>query len=223
MHPRQQEIEAERRLKPIGQNCAVNVLRDGYRHVQPFPGADPEGQGVLTDPPYFSEYPFTVTRQQGLPDIVIVPMLAQQSAGGTSDAETLWNLLTSGTPTDFVTDAAEPDPIDLPLTVACTMRFTLANGGQFSATGPPYFGLPPISPLTEFYVVVSAGYLGEEIEYHEQSILFGQTVEVHAELELRAVGDPLEVNRGLTAYFNVYNDSSRSLLIYGDSQFINGG
>ena len=78
-HPRVREIEEERRLRPIGMNCAINVLRDGSRHVIPFPNADPNGPGTRQDKPYFSERPFLVTRSEGQPDIVRMALAPESS------------------------------------------------------------------------------------------------------------------------------------------------
>lgn len=78
-HPRVREIEAERRLRPIGMNCAINILRDGSRHVIPFPNADPNGPGTRQDKPYFSERPFLVTRSEGQPDIVRMALAPESS------------------------------------------------------------------------------------------------------------------------------------------------
>jgi hypothetical protein len=74
-HPRVREIEAERRLRPIGMNCAVNVLRNGSRHVIAFPNTDPNGPGTRQDNPYFGEHPFRVTRTDGQPDVVSMELL----------------------------------------------------------------------------------------------------------------------------------------------------
>jgi hypothetical protein len=76
-HPRVREIEAERRLRPIGMNCAVNVLRNGSRHVIAFPNTDPNGPGTRQDNPYFGEHPFRVTRTDGQPDVVRMELLPQ--------------------------------------------------------------------------------------------------------------------------------------------------
>jgi hypothetical protein len=78
-HPRVREIEAKRRRRPIGINCAINLLRNGARHVIPCPNADPNGKGSRRDFPYFGSVPFQVHRAKGKPDTVQVSLLDEAS------------------------------------------------------------------------------------------------------------------------------------------------
>ena len=79
-HPRVREIEAKRRHRPIGINCAINLLRNGARHVIPCPNADPNGKGSRRDFPYFGSVPFQVHRAKGKPDTVQVSLLDEALA-----------------------------------------------------------------------------------------------------------------------------------------------
>jgi hypothetical protein len=122
-HPRVREIEAERRLLPIGLNCAVNVLRNGSRHVIAFPNTDPNGPGTRQDNPYFGEHPFRVTRTDGQPDVVSMELL-------------------SSTDLDPQTEPAPPSPTLLPFGFAMEFSWSAKIPDSPFPEDQDWFALP---------------------------------------------------------------------------------
>ena len=163
-HPRVREIEAERRLRPIGMNCAINILRDGSRHVIPFPDADPNGPGTRQDKPYFSERPFLVTRSEGQPDIVRMALAPESSDIVTPFVPPPPTLLPFGFAMRFYwqydegsgwTDFGSPNPYYTPFPLPGTNRWSFGdgldvNGSNLAVDGVPDIGDTPIRPVQDY-------------------------------------------------------------------------
>jgi len=152
-HPRVREIEDERKAKPLGVNCHINILRSGARHVVPTHDADPNGPGTRSDKPYFGPVPFRVTRNQGQPDVVTVALLISDAS--TEDTPVYYEIISNNDAT-FTTSTPEPLPVDLPMSVAVAVDFSVFFALWNVETPPPIGPATPMyQPLsvTPFYVI----------------------------------------------------------------------
>lgn len=176
-HPRVREIEAERRRRPIGINCAINILRNGARHVIPGPNADPNGKGSRRNFPYFGSVPFQVHRAKGKPDTVQVSLLDEASVINPFDGGGEDTLLQFGFAMHFFWEFSDdggvtwypdgtPPAYWQPFSNNGSVRWgdgdgLDVNGSNLATNGVPLVANTPIRPLADYPTdpAWEAGYL----------------------------------------------------------------
>ena len=179
-HPRVREIEAKRRHRPIGINCAINLLRNGARHVIPGPNADPNGKGSRRNFPYFGSVPFQVHRAKGKPDTVQVSLLDEASVINPFDGGGEDTLLQFGFAMRFYwqydegsgwTDFGSPNSYYTPFPLPGTNRWSFGdgldvNGSNLAVDGVPDIGDTPIRPVQDYPTdpAWEAGFLANAVD-----------------------------------------------------------
>lgn len=199
----------------IAHGCHLTLTTGGRVLVQSRNTGNFRQDGI-----YAGKGPFTVVRSTGQKDRVIV----NSRRGDQPSLPVFWEWFILGTPTDFTTDDPEPDVIDLPQTVDCTVRVTLGSLGQYDPNDATFGGTPPNellpgNSLLHLVLFISFDYGATETEIHDGSIQLNQTVTFSDAYEL--TDDGLGARTPIIVTARVYTDASRAVEILSGVLYLN--